>query len=369
VSCGADAQAERPLDLHEGIRDPRASDGCARWPESLRLLNLSTGELVAGRCRATNLCRYCQTLYVVETVEMLTLDAVEYAPTLWVVLTAREHLTRAECTDHLRQLRKAVRGRWVAAEWFVQVEFQKRGALHLNLLVKGVPVEDLEALHGVVVERWCSRVDARPVGQWSGVIEDGVGTVRYLSKMLAHGLKVEQRPPIGWRGHRTSQTRGYLVRPASVMREEARRSLRVKRLIYRGVDAALAELEVDAAASWELVNDPAVPADPPASRWADTGRRVLQGDDRAPAEKARESTSVGEPAAREPHPGNPASGQSVRAERRVALAGADHLLRLRAGGHSRDRPRDVSGAPLQGPGDVSPVSAGVGVGAASQLWT
>jgi hypothetical protein len=220
----------------------------------MRLLNESTGELKRGRCRATNLCRYCQRLYVVETVEMLTLDAAEYAPTIWVVLTAREHLTRAECRRHLTQLRRAVLKRWPSCEWFVQVEFQRRGALHLNLLVKGVPVGDREAFHSLVVQRWCARVDATAAGQWSGVVEDAGGTVRYLSKMLAHGLKQEQAPPIGWKGHRTSQTRGYFVRPASVMRVEARRSLRVKRRIWKGEDAATAELEVAAAEleAWSL---------------------------------------------------------------------------------------------------------------------
>lgn len=226
-----------------------------RWPEQLRLLNLSTGELVAGRCRSTNLCRYCQRLYVLETVEMLLLDAAEHAPTLWLVLTAREHLTRAECTDHLRQVRKAVRRRWAACEWFVQVEFQRRGALHLNLVVKGVPVEDREALHEVVSEVWCSRVDAEPQAQWSGEVADAGGVVKYLSKTLAHGLKAEQAPPIGWRGHRTSQTRGYLVRPATVMREEARRSVRLGRLIHRGLDLEHALAEVSRAAAedvWEM---------------------------------------------------------------------------------------------------------------------
>src|SRR4029453_11454337 len=92
-------RAPEGLDLHEGICDPLA-EGCQRWPENLRLLNLSTGELLPGRCRATNLCRYCQKLYVVETVEMLTLDAMEWPPTLWAVLTAREHLTRSECSGH-----------------------------------------------------------------------------------------------------------------------------------------------------------------------------------------------------------------------------------------------------------------------------
>ena len=253
-------------------------------------MNLTTGELVRGRCRATNLCRYCQALYVVETVEMLTLDAIEYAPTLWLVLTAREHLTRAGCRDHLRKLRKLVRARWSAAEWFVQVEFQRRGALHLNLLVKGVPVDDLDELHAVVVARWCARVDALPVAQWSGAIADGEGVVKYVGKMLAHGLKAEQRPPIGWRGHRTSQTLGYLVRPASVMREEARASLREKRLLWRALGRAelvaggaptsdLVELmyeQLDAAASastWQLLRVESVPA---AARWSDTGRRIVQ---------------------------------------------------------------------------------------------
>jgi hypothetical protein len=295
--------AQRPLDLHEGIRTPA---GCERWPEHLRLLNATTGELVCGRCRATNLCPYCQTLYVVETVEMLTLDAMEYPPTLWVVLTAREHLTRAQCTDHLRKLRAAARRRWPAVEWFVQVEFQRRGALHLNLLVKGVPNGDLDALHRLLVDRWCARVDALAVGQWSGVIEDAGGTVRYLSKMLAHGLKAEQRPPIGWRGHRTSQTRGYLVRPASVMRVEARAALAAKRRLWRAVDRATAivdgtppsdlvelvyeqlearELEAD----WSLVQMLSLGRDPVAAMHDDARRpfkldpRHCEGSDAASA--------------------------------------------------------------------------------------
>jgi hypothetical protein len=217
-------------------------------------VNHATGELVRGRCRATNLCRYCQTLYVVETVEMLTLDAMEYAPTIWVVLTAREHLTRAECRRHLEQLRAAAKKRWPDVEWFVQVEFQRRGALHLNLLVKGVPIDQADELGELLSTRWCARVDAEPVGQWCDAIADGEGVVKYLAKMLAHGLKAEQAPPIGWKGHRTSQTRGYLVRPASVMRDEARRSLRLKRKLWRGMSLEVAEheLQADEAITWSL---------------------------------------------------------------------------------------------------------------------
>jgi hypothetical protein len=226
-------------------------------------LRSSHGEVVQGRCRATNLCRYCQQLYVLETLEMLALDAAEYSPTLWAVLTAREHLTRADCYSHLRQLRKAARAHWPSIEWFVQVEFQRRGALHLNLVIKGVPVEDDRRLFDVVTGAWCRRVDALPVGQWLDRIEDAGGVTRYLQKTLAHGLKQEQAPPIGWRGHRTSQTRGYLVRPASVMRLEARRSLRFKRELWRAItqqhlqahDAELVAHQAVAdadATTWEL---------------------------------------------------------------------------------------------------------------------
>jgi hypothetical protein len=264
AESGADGfwAPQAPLDLHEGIDDPpriparvlthSAVDGtelwepvvdwiadprtgCPRWPAGL-LLRWQSGQLsgfVPGRCGATNLCAYCQRLYVVETVEMLTLDAMEHAPTLWLVLTAREHLTRADCRRHLVQLRRAARKRWPEIQWFVQVEFQRRGALHLNLLVKGVSADEREQLHELTCERWCDRVDALPQGQWSGVVGDGVGVVRYISKMLAHGLKAEQAPPIGWRGHRTSQTRGYLVRPAAEMRLEARAALRLKRKLRK----------------------------------------------------------------------------------------------------------------------------------------
>lgn len=236
------------LDLHEGIvPPPRFEDfrqGCPRWPAGL-LLQWRRGELagwVEGRCGATNLCRYCQRLYVVETVEMLTLDAMEHAPELWMVLTAREHLTRSGLRPHLAHLRRATRRRWPDIEWFVQIEFQRRGALHANLLTKGVPTSDREELHDVMSGRWCDRVDAEPVGQWSGVVADGVGVVRYIAKMLAHGLKAEQAPPLGWRGHRTSQTRGYLVRPASVMRQEARAALQLKRELHR-VETAAPDLD------------------------------------------------------------------------------------------------------------------------------
>jgi hypothetical protein len=47
-----------------------------------------------------------------------------------------------------------------------------------------------------------------------------------------HFIKKAQAPGIGWRGQRFSCTRDYLIRPASVMRIEARESLRLKRKLW-----------------------------------------------------------------------------------------------------------------------------------------
>jgi hypothetical protein len=64
----------------------------------------------------------------------------------------------------------------------VHVEFQRRGALHLNLLVKGVPASDCPDLADLLFERWCERVDAKRIGQWADVVNDGHGVTRYISK-------------------------------------------------------------------------------------------------------------------------------------------------------------------------------------------
>jgi hypothetical protein len=271
----AETLAERPsLDLHEGIRTLDPATGCKRWPEHLRLLNHSTGEITPGRCRATNLCPYCAMLFAVETSEMLLLDAMEDAPSIYVVLTAREHLTRAQATVELRHLRRSLRRTWPDVRWAVTVEFQRRGALHLNLLVKGVAVEDCERLVDAAASVWCSRVDAERKGQWGDVMADEVGVVQYVSK---HFMKASQAPAIGWRGHRYSSTRDYLVRPASVMREEAKRSLRLKRKLWRGqsLEVALHELDAESKIVWTLAHDPSKPV-PAAARWRDTGKLVVR---------------------------------------------------------------------------------------------
>lgn len=271
------------------LQDP---DTCCG--STIQLLNERTGELVTSRCKATNRCPRCQRRYVRETVEMLLLDAAEWAPTLWMVLTAREHLARSDTHAHLAKIARSVRRRWPDCQWFVQVEFQRRGALHLNLLIKGVPVEHRQELHDRIAGIWCSRVDALPVGQWSGEIADAGGLAKYLAKTLGHGLKAEQAPPLGWKGHRTSQTRRYLVRSAAVMRQEARASLKrqdaTRAAAARGhrgpalEQAVEQELAAAADASWvayapQLLNHPG---------WVASRREALRGgddhaEDQAPA--------------------------------------------------------------------------------------
>lgn len=212
----------------------------------MRLLNEVTGELIEGRCKATNLCAYCQARFVAETVEALLLDTLYgQGPSLYLVLTAREHLTRTDTHAHLRQLRRAAVKVWPEVQWFVQVEFQLRGALHLNLLVKGVPIEDEPRFYALMVERWCARVDAEPVGQWIGQVSNEGGLAKYLGKRLGHGLKAEQAPPLGWKGHRTSQTRGYFNKPITELREEARRVFRHRALIRKAIAAGHTDYEAE----------------------------------------------------------------------------------------------------------------------------
>jgi hypothetical protein len=125
-----------------------------------------------------------------------------------------------------------------------------------------VPVEDVDELHERLCKVWCDRVDAEPQAQFAGPVSDGGGLVRYIA---LHFLKPSQAPPIGWRGHRISYTGGYLVRPASMMRRQARESLRLKRELWRAVEAGAvghdAELQAQeavklaAASVWALATD------------------------------------------------------------------------------------------------------------------
>lgn len=185
---------------------------------------------------------------------MLALDAAESPPGIFGVLTAREHLAKG---DEMRRLfanglLRPLRREW-PVEWFVRWEIQGRGALHANLLVKGVPLDEWEGFGRELVRHWCDRVDATAAGQYVEPIECGEAVTLYVAKRVQHTGKANQEPQ-GWKfKHRTSQTRGYLVRPATVMREEARRSLRRDALLFQGIDPSDVDLELELA-SWVMVD-------------------------------------------------------------------------------------------------------------------
>jgi len=258
-----------PLDLHEGISDP-AEGGCLRWPEHLALLNHTTGQLVRGRCRASNLCAYCGRLAAVENSEALALDALRgNAPTLWLVLTTREADRNPRAFYRSReQLQRALQRRWPGVEYAALVEFTTgygprsggKQRPHWNVLLKGVPIEAASEVRSVVDEVWCRRVDAEPWAQHVGVIEDAGGLMRYIA---LHFQKEAQAPPSGWRGHRFVKSRGYFDRQMPVVREEARRSLRIGRLVWSGLSLSEALVEVDAQSlqAWSLERTHRLPVD------------------------------------------------------------------------------------------------------------
>lgn len=268
MTSTVEVRTPSPLDLHGGISDaPAKRAGCERarrlYP-NLRLL-ASDGTLVHGRCRATNRCDYCSRLEAVEFSEALALDALDgNAPTTWMVLTTRTATHDvAAFYESRRQVQRAVRRRWPAAEFCWVVEFTTgygprsggKRRPHWNALVKGVSTADADALADVVRAVWCAREDAEPQAQFVGPLYDAGGLMRYLA---LHFLKESQRPPKGWSGHRTSQTRGYFAQPMWKVRARARQSLRSKRALHRAIADGYEGPEAELVAGAALVKSESV---------------------------------------------------------------------------------------------------------------
>lgn len=228
--------AARALDLHEESSDPRSS-GCPRWPAHMRLRS-SAGELVEGRCGATNQCAYCAKLRAVENTEVLQLDAMTSAPpTVLIVLTTRSPSWDAR-SESRRQLWRALKRRWPAVATATLIEFTtgkgpRSGGLrrpHWNLLAKGIPVEDVDQVRDLVERVWCAREDAEPAGQYVGAIATTGGLSRYLAM---HFQKQSQQPPTGWKGHRLTTNGSYYGTPIAQLRVLARESLHRKREMWK----------------------------------------------------------------------------------------------------------------------------------------
>lgn len=263
-----DGAAGAALGLHEGISDAGPA-GCDRWPEDLRLRS-TLGQLVKGRCKATNLCAYCARLAAVENTELLSLDAMYGpAPELVAILGTRSTSTSpADFYGARRQVHRALQRRWPCCELAALVEFttgygaNAGGARrpHWNVLVKGVPVDDLEAAGAIIARVWCGQVDAEPEAQYVGAIREHGGLMRYVAM---HFQKESQAPPEGWRGHRFLKSRGYLWAPTPAAREEARQALRLKRELWKAHELGLFGQDAEDVAqravyeasemSWELV--------------------------------------------------------------------------------------------------------------------
>lgn len=276
-----DPSAERSLDLHKGISDPRpraASESqCERWPENFRLR--AADKLVMGRCKAANLCAYCARLGAVLNAELLALDALNgVAPLLWSVLTTPStEPDQAAYYESRRQVFKALRRRWPDCEIAWVLEFttgygplaQGSRRPHWNALLKGVPANAAPEVHETIAKVWCPRQGANAEAQFVGEIGEMGGLMRYLA---LHFQKESQSPPAGWTGHRFSATRGYLWRPTPEARAIAQASLVFKRLIWKihrdepdltaeeVHDRAEHLLEEHQALDWELVRLQKIPA-------------------------------------------------------------------------------------------------------------
>jgi hypothetical protein len=118
-----------------------------------------------------------------------------------------------------------------------------------------VPTEDERPLWEVASSVWCARIDAARAQQRVYRVLEDKGGMRGLTRYVGlHFQKESQAPPKGWKGQRFRASRGYFVRPRTELREEARRALKLKRLMHRGFDADTAALELAAAeqTKWEL---------------------------------------------------------------------------------------------------------------------
>jgi hypothetical protein len=232
-------------------------------------LRSSLGEVVRGRCHATNLCDYCARLGAVENAEVLALDAMENAPQLYAVLTTRSPERDPAAFYRSREhVLRALRRRWPRAEYASLVEFTTgrgprsggRRRPHWNLLLKGIPADAHDQVADVIRSVWCRREDAEPQAQYVAPIAEAGGLMRYLA---LHFQKESQRPPDGWSGQRFNVSRGYLAGPMADARDRARAALRWKRELWRalqeGVSGEVAEEVAErrslaaAAVTWKLV--------------------------------------------------------------------------------------------------------------------
>lgn len=249
--------AGRRLDLHEESCAEAPPRTCERWPKRLSLIS-SAGEIVRGRCSSPNLCEYCARLAAVLNAELLSLDALHgVSPSSYLVLTTAstdpEPRAYYESKRQLqRRLRDEIEG--FQAAWLVEFTTGRAATSggarrpHLNGLLKGVRTTDqTDVVRQVVEEVWCRREAALPAAQYVAPVQEMQGLMRYLA---LHFLKERQAPPLGWRGHRFTTTRGYLWLPTPQARKVARESLCDGRELWRALAAGATASEAEDRVQW-----------------------------------------------------------------------------------------------------------------------
>jgi hypothetical protein len=224
---------------------------CERWPEPLALAiyRADSGEVarhVRGACGCVNKCRVCARSKAVENAEVLAIDAMETGgPEVWIVLGTRsddaDPVTFYKAREYVIA---AVRRRWPGAGYCGLVEFTTghgpraggKRRPHWNLLLKGVPGDQVAELEEVVRRIWCAHVDAEPERQYVGTVREAGGLMRYLA---LHFQKESQAPPEGWSGHRFIHG-GYFSESLPTLRERARLQLQFKREVWK-IEVAVVE--------------------------------------------------------------------------------------------------------------------------------
>ena len=182
---------------------------------------------------------------------MIALASEEAPPSLFMVLTTSEFITRDDLRRDLCQIRRSARRHWPDFEYFCAIEWQQRGAIHVNLMLRGPSRESADLAMEVVWRVWRRRHRAVRVAQSCSPITSARDVAAYVHKLSEYLAKDDQSAPPGWRGHRSSQTRGYLPRPASEMRAEAIRSIRWRAIRAPLLAAGMRPLE----ASWRAYDE------------------------------------------------------------------------------------------------------------------
>ena len=233
------------LGLNKESSHPRRQKPCERCGSEV-WLRASDGQIVRPSCGCPNLCEACRRSALRIECELLQLDAVNgVAPSIWLVLGSRSTARRqSEFARSWELVMRAIKRRWPEVQYWRKLEFTTgygprsggRRRAHWNVMLKGIPVDDVDELRELVLRIWCTREDALPARQHVGLIRESGGLIRYLA---AHIGKESQAPPKGWKGQAATHSRGYLWLPVAEARQVAKDALAYKVEVRKAIEEDL----------------------------------------------------------------------------------------------------------------------------------